>query len=288
MLQKKIVFVKSLPGEVILPNISTNDDTGILIINMHDGTERQILKGLKFTLGEWNRDKKKILLFNDYYISGFVTSSDYSVFEYDIEKSVMRPILKEVHYTSRHEINYERIRYIPGKNAISYIFADGYKLHDYRNYLHIYDLDRKKDEKLFRTSSYYSWDSNGTSIYYNPMKAYAVDNHIFEYNVMTKETKELFTGYTPECSHNGEYIAYTKYNGDLVVREMKNGKEWPIMIEGYNYLFSPDDKYIMLSKDWNELPIEKAKQVLYYEFKTGKSGIFIYDRSGKVNWYDWN
>lgn len=289
---EKIVFVSDLPGDIIMPDIF-DDGTGILIINPQMNKIEQILKGERFSQAEWSIDKQRIILFYD-----GSNSSRYSVVEYDMKKKTLKPLLQQVEDSKNGlKIPFKYVHYVPDRNSVSYILPDNYKFekkHNFINYLHIYNFAERKDEKLLKMDGPYSWNQNGSSIYYRQVDHYS-NSVIYRYNILTKIKEKLFEGFAPVCSHNGQYIAYSSKHGGPTVKDLKTGEEWTTEKQyGENYHFSPDNRYVIMIRKWNELNIytlvyheDPGALVVYWEFKTGKTGVFIYDIYSKVRGFDW-
>lgn len=98
---------------------------------------------------------------------------------------------------------------------------------------------------------------------------------ILEYNIETKESKVLFKeGYNPKYSNSSNGIYAYKRGSYIYVRNLNTGKEYKYNndITKYNYEFSPNGKYLAITKDKDEFLSEDSELIVWdYENNTEKT-----------------
>ncbi|CDG34686.1 hypothetical protein CTHBC1_0003 [Acetivibrio thermocellus BC1] len=262
--------------------IVRSDLSGDIIIgDGHGGTSHSIIKynpatnkfesvepGLYYEV-EYNDDKSKILCYR------FLENSEvrrFEICEYDIKsKKFGEPI-----FIPGDSQKFEgSVKYVPNSDRISFVL-------DYE--LHIYDRSSGTLTKLFEVAfNSYSWDNTGKKLLYSDY-----DENIYIYDMESNEKRKILTGICPVYSSSNEYIAYIGIDQRLTVYNVNTGKKWRTVPvdDSARYIFSPDDKYILLGTEYADLMSFPHYTLYILDYKTGKKKR-LFGGEGNVPSLDW-
>jgi len=91
----------------------------------------------------------------------------------------------------------------------------------------------------------YSWDNTGKKLLYGDY-----DENIYMYDMESKEEKKILEGRHPFTQTAMNICIYGK-DQKLTVYNVNTGENWRTVTIGSStrYIFSPDDKYILLGRN---------------------------------------
>jgi hypothetical protein len=262
-------------GEIVLGN--SYDE--ITVYKPSVKSRKTIAINTEYSIYDCNKKKNSVLVV-DY--NEKPTINDNAIFEYNYNNNEYTPIVKckttpPDEYSSFKDdistVHFDKVEYIPGRNAISY---------KWWNDLYIYDTQKNEEAFITKVSDKYSWSKDGSNIIYCPEND---SNYIYKYYINSKTTEKLFSGSSPEYSNNNKLIAYTPDNlsKELFVRDISTGKVWKYRAGGIivNYKFSPDDKLIAIFELNKKFIVPSQRgPVKIWDFKNNLSNTLVRNYRG--------
>ena len=136
-------------------------------------------------------------------------------------------------------------------------------------------------KRVFDISSDHSWTGDGKKLYYSKAK-------IYEFNIETEETRELFDGSYPQISKDGSKLAYYESGTDvLIVKDLKSGEEWKHNNLVKKFCFSPDGKYVATIEYWRGIGVYLGDTVKIWDYENDVVQIVIPKYAGESFYIDW-
>jgi hypothetical protein len=289
--------IRALPGEVLTDRYNCVDnvdgDKGIGVFRFSDESCQRIPIDSErgFIEAVYNEDRSKVLLLKNA-DRWNEKPDDYIIYEYDVKSGQLTGLVRNrLKISKSFGLHFSNIRYVPKSKAISYIWR-GMK----KSGLYIFDKNIGKEELMeMDEPRSYNWSKDGKFILMD-LLGEEPEDHIYKYNLTTKEKTMICNGVYPVYSHNNDYIAYYYDNKKgaetIAVRELSTGKEWYYtnprgLIPRYG--FSPDDRYILLIEQYNDWLSYAANSAYHdakvWEFKTGATGLWLQNKG--YFYFDW-
>lgn len=251
-----------LYGEIVMRNPNINDEKsnkGIAIYDISKRTFSYLLGDTYFGEAVYSEDKSNILTVTD--------SSE--IVEYNKQSSQ-----KSVIRNGQSGRKYSYLKYIPESDMISYTLGPK---------LFIFDRKLQKETYLMDIGGNYSWSNDGKALIYSQK------GECYRLDLSTKKSTKLFPGYGPQYSNNNEYIVYQLDDGQIVLREVKTGREQKYETDKIHYYkFSPDDDSIAVIQNLKNSTRLYGQEMILWNFKNGKSYTLIeYISQGSIGSFDW-
>lgn len=158
--------------------------------------------------------------------------------------------------------NFNNIKCVPNKNAVSYSDKGG---------IYIYDLDSKNESVVIGGEGEHSWNSNGTKILYCSTRDYMI--HEFEVNKRIDKNLNI-NGYEPQYSIDEKYITYKRNEGNEsfpCVSQLSTEREWVYKKAGIQCSFFKDTSKILIREFNNSTVNPRNQQLVLWDFRNNKS-----------------
>lgn len=204
------IYSSSLPdGKLLVMNsaIYSEPFEGLSIIDLKSNKTRLISSTGRYSLMDYCKKRNSI----------FAVSAKNSEIDipqiYEINLDSKKTIPVKLKISEGEQRQYEYLKCVPNKNAISY---------SSNGEIYIYDFDTEDESVLINDDGEHSWNKSGTKVLY----VSSADFLIHEYNLVTKKDTNLkIDGYAPQYSSDEKFITF--FNSKTAcVRRISDGFEW--------------------------------------------------------------
>ena len=240
-------YFDDLSGSIIIGELNKENEYDIYILNLKTNNK----KYLDFSIA----DRSSFAGDSEHLLS----STGGEVYLYDIKLN-KRNFICKLPYKS-----VENIKYI-GENLLSF-FAD--------NKLVLFDFISNKQKIVTDnvTDKDYSYSKYIEKFYIS------ICEKIYEVDLESKTKKYIADGYAPKISCDGSTLAYIQYDEILCkkcifIKNMKTGEIYKSNINPYNFVLSPDGKYLLVRKEGRGFGFmvlyANSKETIIYDYKTNR------------------